>query len=715
MSSGGMIPLQHEIFKSTVMSFAHRVADRYLIALLIVAQSSAVAVTNEEALAVPPPGQLKTLYFEQNIGQADPDVRFLARKGLSSLFLTREEAVISQGSSTVPGAFRMRFAGAVRPDVQIRGVKQLRGKSNYFIGSDRAQWRPNVPHFGSIIYEDLYQGVDMLFYANEADALQYDFIVDVGADPSSIRLMFDGVEGIRIDRDGRLSINAPHGELVHEKPLIYQLRAGARERVDGGFVMLSPSEIGFSVPHYDRTRPLIIDPVVLVSSYFGGSLAESAVAVDTDPAGNIYVGGTTSSVDFPTKDQFVHSMTRRHADGYLAKFSPDGTLLYSSVFGGILGDGVMDIAVHTDGTAFATGTVQSPNFPVKNAYDSSMGGPTDAFVIKLSASGTDLEFSTFLGGSANDFANGIALDSHGAVHVVGQAASLNFPVAAPGPIFQSTKGATGIYDAFVTKFNVAGSALEVSTYIGGRGDDIAKAVTLDGSGNMIVVGSTNSADFPTLNALQPALAGGTDYFVSKLAAAGNVLLCSTYLGGRANDKPNDVTIDGVGKFYVTGVTASPDFPVNNALQPGFGGGTDAVLTKFNAAGSVSMFSTFLGGSGDEDARGVAVDQYGSLFVTGFTTSGNFPLFRELKAVPAAQEVFITSFTNDGRKHRFSTYFGGASGEVGQGITLGRKNRIVVVGTTGSSDFPTKSAHQPALGGGNDAFLLQLTEPGIYLR
>ena len=338
----------------------------------------------------------------------------------------------------------------------------------------------------------------------------------------------------------------------------------------------------------------------------------------------------------------------------------------------------------------------------------------DAFVTKLSAAGSTLVYSTYLGGSNIDQGFGITADGTGNAYVTGRTRSTNFPTAnALQPTFG---GGAFPYDAFVTKLNAAGSTLLYSTYLGGSGDDSGFGIAVDSAGNAYVTGDTSSTNFPTANALQPTLGGTADAFVTKLNAAGSTLLYSTYLGGSSGDQGLGIAVDSAGNAYVTGGTNSTNFPTVNALQPTTGDTADAFVTKLNAAGSTLLYSTYLGGSSGDQGYDIAVDSAGNAYVTGFTSSTNFPIANALQptfgggTIIYSSDAFVTKLNAAGSTLLYSTYLGGRGDDWGRGIAADGTGNAYVTGDTYSTDFPTVNALQPAFGGGftlNDAFVAKI--------
>ena len=615
---------------------------------------------------------------------------------------------------------RLELIGA-NPSPQVVGREELPGKSNYFIGNDPAKWRTNVPTYRKVEYREVYPGVSLVYYGNPAAAaqLEYDFVVAPGADPGQIRLGVEGAGRVEVDAEGDLVLQAAAGGQVRfHKPLVYQEVDGARREVEGSFTLRSSSlksavrnpqsEIGFEVAAYDPTYPLVIDPVLVYSTYLGGSGGDWGYGIAVDSSGNAYVTGSTVSSNFPTANAVQARYGGGDSDAFVSKLNAAGSaLVYSTYLGGSGDDWSWGIAVDSSGNAYVTGPTASRNFPTANALQASNRGSHDAFVTKLNAAGSALVYSTYLGGSGDDAGTGMALDSSGNAYVTGLTSSRNFPTA---NAVQASYGG-GMYDAFVTKLNAAGSALVYSTYLGGSDEDGGSGIAVDSSGNAYVTGMTNSSNFPTANALQASNRGSNDAFVTKLNAAGSALVYSTYLGG-SGDEVGLIAVDSSGNAYVTGETSSGNFPTANALHASSGGGrSDAFVTKLNAAGSALVYSTYLGGSGEEGGSGIAVDSSGNAYVTGYTGSSNFPTSNALQASNRGlRDAFVTKLNAAGSALVYSTYLGGSDEDDGWGIAVDSSGNAYVAGYTESSNFPTAGALQPAYGGGAyDAFIAKITE------
>jgi len=617
------------------------------------------------------------LRFEPAAGPPDAPRSFVARGGGYRLALTADEALIAAPPALPRAVVRVKLIGA-DAGAPATTPEPLPGKSNYLIGNDPARWRTNVPTYQRIGYRDVYPGVDVVYYGSQGQ-LEYDFIVAPGADPGRIRMAVEGAETAALDAAGDLVLQAGGGELRLRKPVLYQEVAGSRREIAGGFLLANnpqsairnPNaiEVGFQIGAYDASQPLVIDPVILnYSTTFSGGGEEEAWGIAVDPAGNAYVAGWTSSVNFPTASPLQAGNAGGTYDAFVAKLSPSGTVLYSTYLGGSGWDFALGIAVDASGNAYVAGFTHSTNFPAtpgafQQTYRGSLSDCPDpqcghAFVAKLNPTGSALVYSTYLGGGggAPDAALGIAVDSSGSAYVAGWTANPDFPVT-PGAVQTSFAGyVAGVHigSAFVTKLNPSGSGLVYSTYLGGSANPVgsegswATGIALDASGNVYVTGGADSTNFPvTPGAFQPVHKGtgiaNDNGFVSKINAAGSALVYSTYLGGSYFNSGMGIAVDSSGNAIVAGTTSSTDFPTANPYQAANAGGQDAFVTKLNASGSGLVYSTYLGSAGTDGAWGVAVDGSGNAYVSGFLWIGGGPaLLAKFSAAGALADSYSLS-------------------------------------------------------------------------
>jgi hypothetical protein len=664
------------------------------------------------------------------------------RAGPALPFSSRRLADTGESSTVL----RMRLVGA-NAKATVTGGDELPGKANYFIGNDPKKWRTNVPRYARVRYEGVYRGIDLVYYGNQRQ-LEYDFVVAPGADPRAIKLdvVADGVRPAKGERrsppkigaSGDLVVRTDGGEVRLLKPVVYQppidngqrtTDYGQRTPVDAHYALHAGNQVGFKVGSYDRSRPLIIDPVVLsYSTYLGGSGTDQGNAIAVDSSGSAFVAGITNSTDFPTVNPILgtNNTTNQNYIAFVAKLNAAGSaLVYSTYLGGSLGSSVGGIAVDGSGNAYVTGNTMSTDFPTVNPLQPTNHGGApgvgfeggDAFVAEINATGSALVYSTYLGGSGTDQGNAIAVDSSGNAYVSGFTGSTDFPTVNP---LQATNHAS-LGTSFVAKLNAAGSALVYSTYLGGSESDTGRGIAVDSSGNAYVTGDTQSTGFPTVNPLQATnKASHNTSFVAKLNAVGSALVYSTYLGGSIEDDAYGIAVDGSGNAYVIGATQSSNFPTVAPLQGTIHGPTNAFVAKLNAAGSALAYSTYLGGSMNDGGYGIAVDNSGNAYLTGFAYSTDFPTVIPLQATNNASggTSFVAKLNAAGSALVYSTYLGGSGGDAGSGIAVDSSGNAYVTGGTSSTDFPTADPLQATNhGGASDAFVAKLTyvpKPAITL-
>jgi hypothetical protein len=674
------------------------------------------------------------LSFEANHGQTDPEVQFLSRGSGYSLFLTGKGAVLALGTAANPGKpksparpqeiIHMTLLGqasqhpSLHP-IQAAGEDPLPGKVNYFLGSDPTQWHTGLPTYAKVRYSSVYPGIDLVYYGNQRQ-LEYDFIVAPGAKPSDIRFHLTGARHLRIAANGDLLLGGSNIQPAFQKPVIYQETNGQRQIVPGSFRLLAANTIGFTLGSYDHTRPLIIDPVLVYSTYLGGTgtsffqglIGDQGNGIAADSLGNAYVVGTTWSKDFPITGAAYQKKNKVASSDwggtvFITKFNAAGTaLVYSTFLGGSGfnldysspgndsggGDYGYAIALDSANNAYVTGRTYSSDFPITTgAYQSTNKGvatfSANAFVTKLNPAGNALVYSTYLSGSGlglyvqeASVGQAIAVDSAGSAYVTGYVESSDFPVT-PGA-FQTQHPAAGLNgtpNAFVTKLTPDGKNLDYSTYLGGTGNgsgyqgDIGNAIAVDASGNAYVTGQTYSADFPvTTGAFQTVNHGFalqlSNAFVTKLNPTGTAEVYSTYLGGSGhvyvlytNQYPGDIAsaiaLDSEDNAYIAGVTGSADFPILGGLHmPLDPGYQTGFVTKLNASGSALVYSTYLGGDLAQ-ANGLAVDDSGVAYVSGVAT--NLPDSPD--ALEQTGGVFVAKLVEDATAIDYATALGGSPG------------------------------------------------------
>ena len=709
------------------------------------------------------------LMFEPNVGQTDGRVRFIARGSNYGLFLTDEDAVLtlrhSRGDDRSKEAntsvLRMKLAGA-RPNAQVVGTDALPGKSNYLIGNDPAKWRRNVPQFSRVRYSQIYPGVDLVYYGNQGQ-LEYDFRVAPGADPKSIQLSFQGARELRVD-SGDLIVDTGDGDVRLKAPRVYQEQEGSsRKTVKGRFALLARDRVGFEIGDYDRSRMLVIDPMLTYSTYLGGTNTEMLPSIAVDSGASIYVTGATNSTDFPVTEGSPYQAGAT-SNVFVAKFDPTGaTLVFATYIGGTGADTSVGIAVDAATNVYIAGTTTSTNFPTMNAFQTAPVSPGNphTFVTELSSSGASLIYSSYFSGNQTDTAKGMTLDDKDFVYVIGITNSTNFPLAPTAGTFQSTlQGSNAFFISKVAPTSTGANSLVFSTYFGGgnpsNGSVSGGAIAVDnnaagsniyftGGTNFLFTGNNPITDFPIKNAINPGGAcldvptqstttacttsgvAPMDAFVAKLnpgTNTGALLLYCTYLGGTGTDIGLGIAVDASGNAYVTGSTDSPAFPTISGgihgKQTTSGGGIDAFVGKINNpainSGSTNVqltYFSFLGGTGTDVGNAITVDSVQGARVVGTTASSNFPTSNPIPGgatLKGSQDAFVARLDTLGTTastSEFVTLLGGSGTETGTGITLDTDTDTFVTGETTSTDFPTAAPFQAALKGPQDVFVSKL--------
>jgi uncharacterized repeat protein (TIGR01451 family) len=707
------------------------------------------------------------LFFEPNQGQTDPRVKFMARGSGYGLFLTANEAVLKLGSSKVgaSSAVAMRLEGA-NAAANVRGSDALPGKSNYLVGNDPKRWRSGISQFARVEYEQIYPGVDLVYYGNQG-MLEYDFRVAPGADASRIAMSFEGAESIKLSQVS-VELKTAAGDVRFEAPRVYQKFGDEERPVEGHFVQLAGNRVGFKVGDYDRSRTLVIDPVLSYSTYLGGTGDEVAPAIAVDSGLNFYVAGTTTSTDFPVTAGVIQTALSGTSDAFIAKFDPSGALLFATYLGGSGTETVAGIGVDGGFNVYVGGTTTSGNFPPSaGAFQSTpktVG--SHVFVSQVNSTGTGLLYSTYLSGSGTDLATGFAIDNRGNAYVTGTTtSSTDFPVTAGAFAWPPANPAIQFFVTKVSTTNSGDSSLAYSSFFGGAkpvtGQAIGGGIAVDSSGNIYFTGSTNFQflgtvtdttttrdlnDFPILNATQPCLdtptpvpppspapacvAGLTafDAFVAKITpptgGTGPQLVYSTYLGGTADDEGVALAVDSANNAYVTGTTASADLSTSiptptASFQKTLGGGTDAFIAKIGGAKkstTVSIFPlnylSYLGGSAEEKGLAITADSVQGVRVTGSTASANFPKLNPIQnALAGGIDAFVaridTTATTATSAGQWATFLGGSGNDVGTGVAVDANNQTYVAGQTASGNFPTKNPFQAAIKGTSDAFITKI--------
>ncbi|MFN3648740.1 MAG: SBBP repeat-containing protein [Armatimonadota bacterium] len=582
-----------------------------------------------------------------------------------------------------------------------------------------------MPTYRKVRALEVYPGIDVVYYGRQGQ-LEYDFVLAPGASSDRIRMELSGADQVSIDRDGNLLLKTAVGTVTQRRPELYQVVDGQRRGVEGSFAILDTTPgaadeldsapvrdgavvVGFQVGSYDRRLPLTIDPVLSYASYLGGSGEDTAVespGIAVDAEGYVYVTGLTTSSDFPIANAYQSgnrggSFSGR--DAFLTKLTPDGSeLVYSTYFGGSGDEWRMNLALTSSGEPVLFGSTTSSDLPTTaGALKRTVTGTYDVFVAQFNASGSNLVFSTLLGGSAREWSSDVAVDGDGSAYVTGLTESADYHTT-PGAFQTSSRSSS--FDIFVTKLTPGGS-LDYSTYLGGFDYDHPADIAVTSSGEAIVCGLTCSADFPLKSPIQDTFQGGvvvrSDGFITRLNSSGSALVASTYLGGSADESVSAVTWDASGNIYAAGNTSSPNFPTTaGAFSRVRSGWADGFLVKLGSGGTVLEYSTLVGGFGWDGIFNLAVDGQGNAWAVGRTDSPNFPMVSPTQPrLGGGEDGCVLHLNATGSALLFSSYLGGSGNDVVVDLTRGLDDDIWVVGSTESLDLPTVAAFQPAYGGG----------------
>ena len=735
-------------------------ARRFLtVVILLVAVSASVAQQTRTAnpAAAPQPSAAKTaaatygklpMTFEANKGQTASSVKFLSRGSGYVVFLTAGDMVFSakppqvapghglqpasqtaspQQSNTV---IQLSMVGA-NPNPAAIGEQQQPGKANYFIGRDKSKWVTNVATYAKVRYKNIYPGIDLVYYGNPSQ-MEYDFEVSPGADPKQIQFDVKGAESVSLDGNGDLVLQTKQGALHMKNPVLYQTFNNMKLPVSGGYSLKSSTRVAFSLSGYDKSKPLVIDPVLLYSTYLGGLADDEAVGVAVDSDGSSYVAGWTESTNFPLASEGPNNQGGTNA--FIAKLDVSGSSLVYADFIGGSSDYTTAMTLDGSDNAYLTGYTCSSNFPIVNGFQSGMESCWAGFVAKVSPDGSSLLYSTFLGGNSSTYPYGIAVNSAQEIYVAGETYSSDFPTqnAVQSSISANQNGYYGEY-GFVTHFTADGSALVFSTYLAGSANVVLQCydgpcwpspyttingIALDGSGNAYVGGNTNTYDFPTTpSAYMTAQNSPSDQqigFVTELSSTGG-LSYSTYFGS-TDGYPTTivaVAVDSNGSAYVTGTGYSDgQFPVTtpNLCDPGTYGWSCSYgfVTKFDPTGSTLSYSTFLPPQNYANPQSIALDAQDDAYVLSQSYNGDMTLANPIENYTNQNDLLLTEIDPTGSINLFSTYVGGNGDEWPGGIAVDASGSIYIAGYTDSSDFPvTAAALQNTLGGNTDAFVAKI--------
>ncbi len=637
-----------------------------------------------------PRGPGARVRFEPNEGQFDPAADYRVGIGPEEIYLVDGGVIIDRSQGVDSHAIALTWTGADR-QVTAEGQSPVGGRTSYFTGSDPAEWVTGVVSYSSVTYRDIYPGIDV-DYLGVAGSFRYDLRVAPGADPTPIALAVEGADAVRIGGSGGLVIDRSVGPpLRFSAPLAYQETADGRSIVDSAYHQWPDGSFGFTVGDFDPALELVIDPTLEYSTYLGGGDVDQIHDIAADGTGAVYAVGA-ARLSYPTTVGAYQESAASGFDVVVTKMAPDGqSLVYSTYIGGDSDETGYAIAVDAGGNAYVTGETASDDFPTAGPPFDGIRDGVDAFATKLSADGSSLVYSTFLGGANAERGDGIAVDTTGSAYVVGRTESSDFPLQNP---LDGTLG--GSQDAFVARLNPSGGTLVYSTYLGGSSGDDAAGIVLDATAQAWVVGSTSSTDFPTTpGTYKPTRVDpSADVFLSGLAAGGGTVVYGTYLGGTSADRGKAIDIDSAGALYLTG-SAKAGFPTTpGAWDTIADTGLDGFVAKIDPAltGVDELrYSGYLGGEGSDRMNAIAVDGSGRAHVAGETGAIGLATADGYDQVPDGTDAIMAIISADGSAKVYATYLGGAGTDVATGISLDGFG-IDIGGYTDSPDFPLLNAY-----------------------
>jgi hypothetical protein len=708
----------------------------FSISMIDPAEFKAEAQTVQRGQALDSIGSLP-LYFEENKGQVDEEVRYLLKLAQGSVYFTQEEIVYQSVESVGPKEakrpgqkantpakreyttenIRLRFLNAnSRPEISSLDEKE--GKVSYFRGNDPEKWVRGARTFSRILYHDLYPGIDLVI-SEDHGQIKNEYRVKPGGQAGRIKLGYEGIKRIEVNRDGGVELHGKNGVLKEEKPDCFQVVDGEKVPVKVEYEIENENTLGFEIGDYKKDLELVIDPELDFSTYLGGSNYDMGAGIAMDASGGIYVAGTTFSADFPwSAGAYDHVLSGR-CEVFAAKVLPSGAgLVYSTYIGGSEDETCWAMTVSLFGEVYITGETLSDDYPVTPGSYFLDGYGYDVFVTAIDSFGTNLDFSSRFGGHSDEAGWAITVDTSGNAFVAGETGSNDFPTTA-GAFDRSFNG--GYRDAFVLKLGLFGTSLLYSTYLGGSQLDYARGIDVDYQGQAVITGATNSSNFPvTPGSYDTSPNGYSDVFVTKVNWTGSALAYSSFLGGSGGELAMDVLLDGSNSIYIGGSTTSPDFPVSPSAYDKTFSGTqgldDAFLAKLDASASSLVYSTYLGGSGYDWGYHLGLDGWGSAFLLGVTQSADFPTTLDAYDTThnGGDDVFLAKVSPDGASLLSSTFFGGAGTEYADGMVIDSKGSAYIMGSTEGEGFPTTpGAYDTSYNGGDyDCYIAKFSYPLI---
>ncbi len=623
-----------------------------------------------------------TAHFEPNQGQVKGRTEWTAQARGAAVYITGPEVVFALGNDNA----HMRFVGA-SPKPKTTGFHPTGGYSNYFLGKTEKSWFTGIPHYGSVRYKNAYPGIDIVYHRQNGN-VEYDFILAPGADPNQIELAFD--RDVHIDKDGDLILA---GLRQHRPQVVQDGREIASE-----YKLVSPRRVHIKLASYGRARPLTIDPVVEFATYLGGPGTDSADTIALDSTGNIFLGGNTQTPASPSLDPFQQP-NQSISQPFVIKLNPDASrVLFFSVFSSGYGN-VNSVRVDSAGSPVLAGTTTTTQFPLKNPFESSPAlRDQTGFLAKLTADGRSFVFSTYLGGSVFDDAKIVRIAAGDAIYVVGDSDSSDFPVK---NAFQPASA--GGIDCTISKVTPAG-ALVFATYFGTSAIDGCPGFEIAGDGSLWISGGTHSPAFPLANATQSDSNPGSLYsapFLTHMSGDGQSLLFSTYIGGASFTGAAGLALDQDQNVYLSGPASNAFLTLKNAFQPTWTTFGQGFLMKLDPSGRNVIFSTYTPAYG-----AIAVDQSQNVYLAGTATLPGFPQVSSLNP-SFTQGPYLTKLSSSGQAILYSTVF--ADSGSANGIVLNQSGDAYVSGGTSAGDFPVKNAYQSKPGGGQDIFLIKISD------
>ena len=680
----------------------------------------------------------KDIVFIENLGQIRdikgkkrPDVLFLTRSQGVDMYITSSGITYvfrKTGSNVRESASRQVKTSYCRLDMEFIGMnKNIEIKKELAVEQQFNYYTPEYPNgispkgYKKVTIENIYDGIDLVYYEKEGK-MKYDFVVKAGADVSKIKMNYEGADKVYIGKDGSAIIITPMGEIREEKPYTYSRNTG--KQIESSYEVIN-NLVQLNISEYNNNEDIVIDPYRIWATYYGGWSVEEGHSICKDNSGNLYVTGYTKSTNFPTQTlsgAYNQTTYGGQSDAFILKFNSSGARVWATYYGGNEYEYGEGICTDNSGALYVTGSTSSPNFPTKTlagAYNQTThGGIHDAFILKFNSSGARV-WATYYGGNSTDAGHGICIDNSGTLYVTGWTQSPNFPIQTLTGAYNQTTYVGSSFDAFILKFNSSGARLW-ATYYGGNAREQGWSICRDNTGALYITGRTYSTNFPTQTLSgaynQTTLSGNNDAFILKFNGSG-ARVWATYYGGNDEEFGYCVCIDNTGDLYVTGGTQSTDFPTQTLTgaynQTTLGGNDDAFILKFNGS-SARQWATYYGGSIVDYGEGIYSDNSGNLYVTGYTSSTNFPTQTLSGAYNqttsgGGYDAFLLKF-NSSDARLWATYYGGSGNDYGDDICIDTSGTLYVTGRTYSSNFPTQTLtgayNQTTYGGSNDAFILK---------